>query len=607
MKLKFPNLKLRLGQSAFLRIVVLLTVPCIVFTALIVAVSRNYLYDFFEDVQRESLRKTTDQISLSLEGSIQQTENMLLDLEPYCLNGGKNRSYPELEEELAIIYKYRRNYLDGVVFLGKDGAVVGVPKTYWFFGGTEKKLAAEMVRKTPREISWSPHFYSTITGSGANSSRYAPLALATLPVYRDGEYEGALTAVVSISDLLASVSVYGNDYSMSTYIYESGGQLADNMMFHQGNTYLLTPIPESSPEFQDLSAAREYLAEKNGFSSFARIEINPYWTVLAVGDIDVLERQFQPFNRQFSVIIIASFACLLTIYIFVVQWWFTRPLHQLSTAIQKVGGGDFDYRIGIDRRDEFGRVAGEFNHMSQLVKDLIVRLRAADLHVRQSDMAFLLSQINPHFLYNTLDAIDIMVDVSSKEEVHMALGELVSLLRYGLRKNQVSRLDEELEYIRNYIGLLKLRYGSGLFDYRIEMGEGTGPVRILKLLIQPIVENAVFHGFHPLKGRKGFLLIRSSLDGGTLQVEIADNGVGIPAEKLRAILRGKTDGRKTDGIGIANVDERIRLYYGENYGMKLTSKEGEGTRAVIRIPASGRGIPPADGESPVPRGAGRLP
>lgn len=580
-------------QHTFGRIVVLLTVPCVVFTVLLVFLSRSYLYDFFEGIQRDSMQKTTNQIAFSLQGSIQQTENMLLNLEPYCLEGASG-SYPDLAKELDVIYKYRKSYLDGVVFLGADKTVVGVPTTYWYFGDAEKKIIAEMVRKNPKGLSWSTHFYSNIAWDGNSGSHYVPLDLVALPIYKGGAYRGVLAAVVDLSKMVSSLSIYSNDYSLNTYIYEETGALADQLSFVVGNTYLLIPVPEAAEELQNLTTAKQFLAKKNRYSAYCKIELNPYWTVLTVGNIDVLEKGFQPFNQNFSLMLVGSFTALLVIYIFVIQWWFTRPLCQLSTAIQKVGGGDFDYRIEINRKDEFGKVADEFNHMSKLVKDLVSKLHAADLHIRQSDVAFLLSQINPHFLYNTLDAIDIMVDVSSKEEVHQALGELVTLLRYGLRKNQVSQLEDEFEYIRNYLELLKLRYGSNLFEYHLEEGEGTGRVKLLKLLIQPIVENAVFHGFHPLKGRKGFLEIRSWLDGGDLRISVTDNGVGMPERKLQSILQGRAGEPKTGGIGIANVDERIRLYYGPQYGIRIASEEGIGTRVVIRVPAA-RGELPAEG------------
>jgi len=552
-------------------------IPCVLFSVGITWVSYSYLIQFFRSTQEDSLQKLTEQVMFSLTNSTDSVNELLVNIKS---NGIVNDDISNLDNVISIIFRNRSTYIKGIVFIGKDGKEIGYPITYWHFGEKEKNIIQELLEKNSKDISWSEKFYSNIDTS---NDIYQPLCLTVMPIYHNHEYIGALSIVIGLTEFLSSTSIYNGNYEITTYLYEKNGKLADNYKYKDAGYYYLTPIASAPEEMQDMDSAIRYL-EKNGMCySYASMKTNPYWSIIIVADIYKLQSKFQPFNLKIIAVIIVGFLGLLLIYIVFIHEWFTVPMNNLSKGIRHVSGGDFDYRIKVERKDEFGEVAMQFNHMSEMVKELIEQVKTISKQKSESDMNVLLSQIRPHFLYNTLDVINMMVDSSPREKVHEALSKLVKLLRYGLSKNLLQNLDDELDYTCNYIELLKIRYGE-ILDYSIEKGKDIGNVHILKLLLQPLVENAVFHGLLPLEKRKGHLLIKTWMENSKLSILVSDNGVGISSEKIESILSGDSRDNKTGGIGIANVRDRIFLYYGKESEFTLRSEVGKGTDILIRLP-----------------------
>jgi two-component system sensor histidine kinase YesM len=245
-----------------------------------------------------------------------------------------------------------------------------------------------------------------------------------------------------------------------------------------------------------------------------------------------------------------------------------------------------DYHFSINRHDEFGELSMEFNRMMSRIKELIETLKITEEHKRQSDFQVLLSQINPHFLYNTLNTIDIMVDHSDKEQLHLVIQVLTRLLQYGLdRSTDVKPLRDELNNTRDYLYIQSVRYADRFEFSVVDPPDALSEISVLKLILQPIVENAVFHGLHPLRNRKGVLTISISMDEKDLLIEVADNGVGMGQDRLervRASFSLNSD-TATENIGIRNVHKRIQLYYGASYGLEIESTLNQGTVVTIKL------------------------
>lgn len=281
----------------------------------------------------------------------------------------------------------------------------------------------------------------------------------------------------------------------------------------------------------------------------------------------------------------------------------TASLRRLEKRMSCVQMGDLDIRFFYPYRDEVGSLAKSFNYMigeiQSLVKkqeETIAELKkerdyAAEIQKqkRKAELRALQAQINPHFLYNTLNAITWQAADQGAEEISILSNSLGKFFRVSLSKGaEVIRLEEELEHVTSYLDIQRIRYHSKL-TYRIEIDGQWMSCRVIKLILQPLVENSIYHGIKEKLG-EGQILIYADQGGGLagdiLRLVVWDDGTGIAAEKLSVInaglAKGETD--RAEGYGIYNVNERIRLYYGEEYGLHYESVEGQWTKAVLTLP-----------------------
>lgn len=277
-----------------------------------------------------------------------------------------------------------------------------------------------------------------------------------------------------------------------------------------------------------------------------------------------------------------------------------KPINLLVRRMHQIEKGDIGATIENNRGDEFGYMNKTFNRMSLEIKNLINTVYKKQIATKDAEIKALQAQMNPHFLYNTLDSINWKAKINGVEEISEMVSALSSIIEANLnRKNEkFIRLDREIEYISNYYLLLKKRYGKKI-NLVLEVQQETLPGIIPKLIIQPIIENAVYHGLE-MKIGNGTINLKTSLDGGILLIEVTDDGTGIDEatlERLNTSLaeQGRDASADTDteegalisaGIGIINVHKRIRLIYGDEYGLAISSKAGAGTTVKIRLPAN---------------------
>ena len=219
-------------------------------------------------------------------------------------------------------------------------------------------------------------------------------------------------------------------------------------------------------------------------------------------------------------------------------------------------------------------------------KEEIERLRTEVEHERKlrrfAEMKALQAQIEPHFLYNTLDAIMWLVEAEKQQEAVEMLGQLSLFFRISLSKGQdVISLKEEIEHTRSYMEIQKRCYHD-IMDYKITLPKELEEVRLPKLTIQPLAENALFHGVKEKRGKSMIQIACQDLEEDILII-VEDNGAGIKPDKLRELEQARKEGKRI-GFGLAAVHERVRLYYGASYGVKINSKYGEGTRVEVQLP-----------------------
>ena len=214
---------------------------------------------------------------------------------------------------------------------------------------------------------------------------------------------------------------------------------------------------------------------------------------------------------------------------------------------------------------------------------------------RKSELRALQAQINPHFLYNTLDSIIWMAEWGKTKEVVLMTSSLAKLLRQSIsNQNELVRVEEEVEYTRSYLTIQKMRYKDKL-EYDIQVSPEALGQKIPKLVLQPLVENAIYHGIKYKEG-KGVVRIEGWLERKELILRILDDGIGMTEEQLEKIFEKRETDIKKNGVGVLNVHERIQLYYGKDYGLRFSSTLGEGTAVEVHIPCEEGGRQAEHGE-----------
>ena len=264
-----------------------------------------------------------------------------------------------------------------------------------------------------------------------------------------------------------------------------------------------------------------------------------------------------------------------------------HPLTELKLQMEGMERGDLKQPVlEISSRDEIGVLTNTFNDMVREINLLMDKNIQIQKEYSKLEFEVLLAQINPHFLFNTLNSIKWMALIDHEEKIAETITSLGTLLTISMNKQaEFIPVSEELNNLKCYINIQKMRYGSA-FDIEYDLDEEILDHRIMKLVLQPIVENSIMHNM----GKVSELKVRvwGGLSGGDLKLVITDNGCGIPPEKLENILTTRTEARSAifRGIGVSNVHGRIRLKYGAPYGLYVESEVGSGTRVSILLPGS---------------------
>ncbi|MFD0717486.1 sensor histidine kinase [Paenibacillus sp. GCM10027626] len=244
-------------------------------------------------------------------------------------------------------------------------------------------------------------------------------------------------------------------YDTRTLLYDRNDRLIYSITIVARNSYETLEFAER--DTKTLSAAKANFEKNEQYYVISDMNQAPFWKVVIVGDVKTLENNYQPIVQFAIMILLLGSAGLVFIYI-IVSWWFTKPIVSLTKGIRHIATGHLDHQFEVSRPDEFGEMAREFNRMMRIIQELIETLKQTEEQKRQADFQMLLAQINPHFLYNTLNTIDIMVDFKSKAEIHAVMTVLIRLLKYGLDRTDVlRRLDEELTYVKDYLYIQSVR------------------------------------------------------------------------------------------------------------------------------------------------------
>ena len=301
------------------------------------------------------------------------------------------------------------------------------------------------------------------------------------------------------------------------------------------------------------------------------------WRILSVIALDDIFPQIRILKERIYLFVILALILGMIISL-LLAWSVTQPLKQLSEEMGRIKSGNLDSKIESKRKDEVGILIDSYNYMIGEIKRLVNEVYEEKMAQKTAEIKALQAQINPHFLYNTLDTVNWMLLDRGEDDISDIILNLGDLMKYSISgSNNLVPLREEIKYVRSYLEIQKCRMEDRL-DYSISVADNCIECKCPKLLLQPIVENAIKHGIEPL-ARGGRIEIEAFLGRGGLNILLKDNGKGMEEEEIENIISGNAN------IGLNNVMKRIKLLYGQEYGLHIQSQKNEGTEVDLSIPA----------------------
>lgn len=347
---------------------------------------------------------------------------------------------------------------------------------------------------------------------------------------------------------------------------DEGGRYDDNIEMLDNNIYILTELIQDDIQY--------YI----------------YYQTQSIENLKVqLNNQVQKFSVLWTILLLCIAASVLIVAT-AISNSITKPIRELCGVTGQISEGDFSVRARVETKDEVSILADSINEMSEHLEVMVSKIKEDERKMRYAELRLLQEQINPHFLYNTLDTIIWLIEGNKTGQAVDMVVSLSDFFRLVLSsgKEFITIKDEEL-HIRSYLEIQQVRYHD-ILDYEIAIDPELYPYKILKMTLQPLVENALYHGIKN-KRAKGKITITGSVvqkeEEKRICLTVEDNGVGMDEEEVKRLQReiSKPCKETETGFGLANVNERIRMNFGMEYGMTITSQKGQGTKVQVIIPA----------------------
>lgn len=398
---------------------------------------------------------------------------------------------------------------------------------------------------------------------------------------KTGEVEGVFFVDLnysSISNLCSKINLGDEGY---IFVIDKEGEILYHprqMLIYNGlrKEYVYEVLHSSETSFINQEDKMNRLYTRNTSEKTG-------WTVVGVAYVEELME-----GRRKAQIIYAVTACALLIASTAMAVFLSskisKPIKKLTLSMKKVQTGDFTDEVPPSEvKNEIGVLSQTFHIMVKRIRELMEQNVKEQKQKRKSELMALQAQINPHFLYNTLDSIIWMAESGKNQEVVQMTSYLSKLLRQSIgNKEEIVTIEQEISYIRSYLTIQKMRYIDKL-EFSIDIPDEILQGTIVKLILQPLVENAIYHGVKYKEGI-GTITINGEITEDTLILRIMDDGVGMDEDTRNHIFEVKEEKQQTARVGIPNVNNRIKLYYGSEYGLLFESEIGIGTTAMVVIP-----------------------
>lgn len=540
------------------------------------------LYNKFADTAEQNAALNNQQIIEQVNYNLDYYLNgmtQIFDLVDEKIRKSNEMTDANLIEQLGTIFQARQDIVSMAVFTGNGELVTSIPK-YTMRKNTRltEQSWFRTALATPDLLFFSsPHTQNLFKGQ----YKWVVSMSKGITVRSNNEKMTSVLLVdanfKTIEDLVQRVSLGKKGY---VYILDREG----HFVYHPQQQLLSAGLKEENLEQTGRYAYGSYVDYVKGEKRLITIKTVEKigWKIVGVSYMDEIVTTKKEIIRFIFWLLI--FVILVVLFILAyISAKISRPIKILEKSMERVEQGDFSINLDIKGSQEVEQLSRRFNVMVVKVRQLMDQIIREQEAKRKGELEVLQAQINPHFLYNTLNSVIRMVGIGKNEDVITTISSLSKLFRISLSRGKaVITVQEELEHIRHYLIIQKMRY-KNKFEYEIEASDEVLTCKTLKLILQPIVENSIYHGIE-MMADEGLITISASVVDGKILFQVSDNGLGMSQDRIAAILSGQVKSDKGSGVGVKNVHERIRLYYGEEYGVHIKSQLEVGTTVKIWVP-----------------------
>jgi len=488
-----------------------------------------------------------------------------------------NRTVYSMEEQMNRIQSRIGTKSIGILLLGGNGKSYISDRAYW--SGSPQKLKHNPITQAtlnqPGKL-----LYSFMDAEAAGSGESCLVASKALYIPGSEQIYGTLYMMIresEFSGIYNSFTSTGNDVMI---LNQSGVIVSSNRTELVGT--VSDQLLNSAKTLQQTGGANLEL-EMNGKDAIVLADYLPLFDFYIVNVIDKNMVLGHMLNTQAIVLICTGIVAAAVLVVYFITRRLTKSLRTLVKKMSNVTKNNFNNYMTVSGTYETRELSNSFNFMLDELNDYISRLVETQKEQRRAELAALQQQINPHFLYNTLASVNILVQRGSNEQATETIHALISLLQNTISNvKETITVEQELQSLKHYVFINQVRYGRGIkVDYFIS--PDCLIAQVPKLMLQPFIENAFFHAFH--KKLAGYIYVIITRDRETLVCEVVDNGDGMDPTPNEETTANPTHAKHPfTGIGIRNVHDRLLLLYGKEYGVSMESALGQGTKITIRIP-----------------------
>ena len=547
-------------------------------------------YTYFINTMQESAiennEQILDQVSWNLNLYLRNMMNVS-DSMYYNVIKDRDLTYESISEEMNLLYEANRDNLTGIVCATEDGAIITAAPVSVRKEGIDL-LEQEWFQNAMDEIEnmhfSTPHIQNLFDNSSYRYYWVVSLSRAIELTNVGNIRRGVLLVDMnysSIERLFEKVNERGIGY---VYLMDKNGEIIYHPMQQAIYSHMVFENNSKAADYEDEAYIETFEGEKRAV--VVRTVGYTGWKIVSVTPIKELSMDIGR-QRLFILMVITISIIMLLFGNITISIIVTDPIRRLEDSLSLLEEG---YLVEEDKVYIGG--SHEIQHLGQTIRSMVRQMRAltdsmvrSEKEKRKSELDALQSQINPHFLYNTLDSVVWMVESERYHDAIAMVTALASLFRVSLsRGNNIITIHDEIVHARNYLNIQKVRF-KNKFEFSIDIDPAIEACATVKLIVQPLVENAIYYGVQHMEDGEGEIKIHGYEKDGDVYIDVSDNGMGIPPETVETLLvnKAKTRGRGS-GIGLWNVNQRISLYFKGDYGLMIDSELDEGTTVTIHLP-----------------------